>query len=139
MANKTAATSKSVNQHIASIEPSDRRADCSALKELMQSVTNSPAKMWGEKIVGFDSYHYRYDSGREGDWCLTGFASGARDISIYLMASAPDHPGLLSKLGRHKMGKACLKIRRLADIELPILRQLVASSVREVRRRYPEQ
>ena len=92
--------------------------------------------MWGSSIVGFGSYHYRYESGREGDSCATGFSSRKTDISVYLTASFPGQEALLARLGKHKMGKACLSIRRLSDIEIGVLEQLVAGSVEAVRERY---
>lgn len=92
--------------------------------------------MWGAGIVGFGSYHYRYESGREGDWAVAGFSPRKGDISVYLMAEAPGQAELLSRLGRHKMGKACLYIRKLADVDVEVLAQLVADSVAEVKRRY---
>ena len=103
----------------------------------MSAVTKCEPKLWGTGIVGFGTYHYTYPSGHEGDACLTGFASRKGDISIYLMCGIDGQEALLAKLGKHKMGKACLYIRRLADIDLPILEQLIAHSVAEVRRRYP--
>ena len=84
--------------------------------------------MWGSSIVGFGSYHYRYESGREGDSCLTGFSSRKGDISIYIMASFRGHDELLAKLGTHKMAKACLYIRKLSDVDSTVLEQLVAAS-----------
>jgi len=92
--------------------------------------------MWGTSIVGFDSYHYTYASGHSGDSCVAGFSSRKGDISVYLTAGFPGHEDLLAKLGRHKMGKACLSIRRLSDVDMEILEKLVAGSVAETRRRY---
>lgn len=122
--------------HLAAIPDESRRADCEALVELMSEVTKQPPRMWGSNIVGFGSYHYRYASGREGDWCLTGFSPRQRDISIYLLASGPRQEELLGELGRHRMGKSCLYVRRLADVDRTVLRRLVVDSVAEVRRRY---
>ena len=134
--NKTQATRASATAHVAAIKDPQRRADCETLARLMSKVTGEKPVMWGPSIVGFGSYHYRYDSGREGDSCATGFAAGKGDLSIYLVAAGERQEALLAKLGRHKMGKACLKLRRLADVDLKVLEQLVADSVREVRRRY---
>ena len=94
--------------------------------------------MWGTSIVGFGSYHYKYESGREGDSCLTGFSSRKGDISVYLLASFPGHDELLAKLGKHKIAKACLYIRKLSDVDLKTLEKLVAGSVKEVKRRHGE-
>ena len=133
---KTQATDVSVDAHLAAIEDEGRRQDCAALVKLMSKVTRAQPKMWGPSIVGFGSYHYRYDSGREGDSCATGFASRKGDISIYLVAEFPGQDELLAQLGRHKMGKACLYVRKLADVDMKVLEKLVAGSVAEVRRRY---
>lgn len=134
--NKTKATDASVAAYLSAIEDDGRRKDCEALAAMMATVTNSPPCMWGTSIVGFDSYHYRYESGREGDSAVTGFSSRKGDISVYLVASGPAQEQLLARLGRHKMGKACLYIRSLADVDMAVLEQLVAGSVAEVRRRY---
>ena len=134
--NKTQATEASVDAHLAAIDDEGRRNDCAALVKLMSKVTRAQPKMWRSSIVGFGSYHYRYDSGREGDSCATGFASRKGDISIYLVAEFPGQDELLAQLGRHKMGKACLYVRKLADVDMKVLEKLVAGSVAEVRRRY---
>ena len=134
---KTKPTQVSVAQHLATIEDPARRADCDRLVELMRKVTRQEPKLWGPTIVGFDSYRYTYESGHSGESCVTGFAARKGDISIYLVAASPDQAELLSRLGKHKMGKACLYIKRLADVDLKVLEQLVAGSVAEVKRRYP--
>jgi Domain of unknown function (DU1801) len=135
--NKTQPTAARVENYLAAIEDDARRADCEALVKLMRKVTKQPPVMWGTGIVGFGSYHYVYESGRSGDWCITGFSSRKSDISVYLTASFEGQQELLAALGKHKMGKACLSIRRLSDVELKVLEKLVAGSVAEVRRRYP--
>ena len=93
--------------------------------------------MWGAGIVGFGSYHYKYESGREGDSCLTGFSSRKDDVSVYLMAGFDGRDELLAQLGKHKMGKACLYVRKLSEVNPKVLEQLVAGSIAEVKRRYP--
>lgn len=134
--NKTKANDASVDGYIEAIDDESRRKDCQALAKLMTKATKQKPLMWGTSIVGFGSYHYKYDSGREGDSCLTGFSSRKGAISVYLMASFPGHDGLLSKLGKHKMGKGCLYINKLSDVDLKVLEQLVVGSVAEVKRRY---
>ena len=114
------------------------RADCEALLDLMRRVTGFEPVMWGTAIVGFGTYRYRYDSGRTGESCITGFASRKGEISVYLVAEGARQDQLLARLGRHRMGKACLSIRRLADVDTDVLEQLIAGSVAEVRRRSPE-
>jgi len=136
-ANKTIATAAPVSAYLTSITDPQRRTDCEQLQAMMQDITGCEAVMWGAGIVGFGQYHYRYASGREGDMCVVGFSSRKTDISIYLLAESEQQQQLLTQLGKHKMGKACLSVRRLADIQLPVLRQLIVGSVQEVRQRYP--
>jgi hypothetical protein len=134
--NKTKATDASVERHLAAIENEAVRADCQALAALMTRWTREAPKMWGPTIVGFGSYHYRYESGREGDACATGFAARKNEIAIYLMAEGTGQDALLARLGKHRMGKACLYIRRLSDIDTSVLEKLVKGSLTELRRRY---
>lgn len=136
--NKTKPTDASVEGYIAAIDDESRRKDCETLAKLMAKATKQKAKMWGSSIVGFGTYHYKYDSGREGDSCLTGFSSRKGDISVYLVANFSGQDELLSKLGKHKMGKACLYVRKLSDVDLKVLEQLVVGSVAEVRLRYDQ-
>jgi hypothetical protein len=134
--NKTKATDASLAAYLAAIADEARRQDCAALAKMMTHATKQPPVLWGTSIVGFGSYHYKYESGHEGDSCLVGFSSRKGDISIYLMAGFPGRDELLARLGRHKMGKACLYVRRLGDIDPKVLEQLVVGSVTEIKRRY---
>jgi hypothetical protein len=134
--NKTKPTAASVDTYLAAIDDEQRRKDCDVIAKLMSKATKAQPRMWGSSIVGFGSYHYKYASGHEGDSCVTGFASRKGDISVYLVASAPDQEALLAQLGKHKMGKACLYIRKLADVDLKVLEKLIVGSVAEVKRRY---
>ncbi|OYU68386.1 MAG: hypothetical protein CFE45_43045 [Burkholderiales bacterium PBB5] len=134
--NKTQATDASVAAYLAAIPDAARRADCEALLALMNQATGQPARLWGTAIVGFGSYRYPLADGRMGESCQTGFASRKGDISIYLVASAPGQADLLARLGKHQMAKACLRIRRLADVDASVLAQLVAASVAEVVRHH---
>lgn len=134
--NKTKATEASVESYFSAIKDEARRKDCEALAKLMATVTKQQPKMWGTSIVGFGSYHYKYESGREGDSCLTGFSLRKSDISVYLMASVLRQEELLSKLGKHKMDKGCLYVRKLSDVDLKVLEQLVAGTVAERKRHY---
>jgi Domain of unknown function (DU1801) len=136
--NKTKATDASVAEYLAAISDEDRRADCAAIARLMNKVTKQEPRMWGPGIVGFGHYRYTYESGRSGEACQTGFASRMGDISVYLVAGFPGQDELLATLGRHKMGKACLYIRRVSDIDLKVLEKLIAGSVAEIRKRYGE-
>jgi hypothetical protein len=136
--NKTRATDASVTSYIAGIEDATRRQDCETLVKLMTRATKQKPIMWGSSIVGFGSYHYKYDSGREGDACLTGFSSRKGDISIYLTAEFAGRDELLARLGKHKLGKACLYVRRLSDVDLKILEQLIAASFADRQNRYSQ-
>jgi nucleoid DNA-binding protein len=134
--NKTKLTEASVEDYLAAIADETRRKDCEILAKLMSKVTKQAPKMWGTSIVGFGSYHYKYESGREGDSCLTGFSARKGDISIYLTASFPRREDLYTKLGKHKLGKACLYIRKLGEVDLDILAQLIKGSFDERKRRH---
>ena len=137
---KTKPLGHSVTAYLAAIEDETRRKDCKQLVALMKRVTGCPPKMWGTGIVGFDSYHYKYASGHEGDASVVGFASRKGDISVYLMcgSESAESKVLLAQLGKHKMAKACLYLKRLSDINLAVLEQLVSNSVADIRRRYPK-
>jgi hypothetical protein len=134
--NKTKTTEVPVESYLSAIEDEARRKDCVALARLMTRATKQKPKMWGTSIVGFGSYHYKYDSGREGDSCLTGFSSRKGDISIYLTADFPGREGLLAKLGKHKMAKGCLSVRKLSDVDPRVLERLVVRSVAERKRNH---
>ncbi len=125
-----------MESYLSAIADEGRRKDCEALARLMTRATKQKPKMWGTSIVGFGSYHYRYESGREGDSCLTGFSSRKHAISVYLAAYSPGQKELLSKLGKHKMGKGCLYIRQLSDVDPKILEQVIVGAVVENTRRY---
>ncbi len=129
---KTKQNKASVTGFLRGIEDPQRRKDCRAVLELMKEVTGSRPKMWGDSIVGFGSYHYKYASGREGDWFVTGFSPRKANLTLYIMAGFSRYKELLAKLGKHKTGKSCLYIKRLADVDLAILRQLVKDSVAHV-------
>lgn len=134
--NKTKPTSVSVSDHLAAIGNEVQRRDAEQLAALLQKITGEAPCMWGPTIVGFGSYHYKYESGREGDSCLTGFAVRKNEFALYLVAAGPEHDALLAALGRHKMSKACLYIKRLEDVKLDVLEKLIRGSISEVRRRY---
>ncbi len=114
-----------------------KRQDCFAVLDLMERVTGAEPKMWGASIVGFGAYHYVYATGNSGDWPLTGFAPRAQNITLYIMAGFDQYDVLLARLGKHKIGKSCLYIKRLADVDLTVLEELVALSVEHMRRTNP--
>ncbi len=130
-ANKTTQTDASVEAYFAAIPEPSRRTDCEALAGLMQKATGEPAKMWGTAIVGFGSIHYQYESGREGDTCLIGFASRKDAMALYigLGAGLAAHATNLARLGKHKTGKGCLYIQRMEDVDQKVLMALLKTSV----------
>jgi hypothetical protein len=133
---KTKKTDASVDDFIDALPEESRRADCRALVTLMQQVTKSPPVMWGPSIVGFGSIRYKYETGREGDWFLSGFSPRKQALTIYIMAGFDEQPDLMSKLGKFKTGKCCLYVKKLADIDQRILKKLVTTSVKQVKALY---
>lgn len=129
---KTKETKASVQKFLKGIKDDDRRRDCTALVELMKEVTQAQPRMWGTSIVGFGSYHYKYASGREGDWFIVGFSPRKQDLTLYLLPGLAGRETLLSKLGKHRTGRSCLYVKRLADVDPVVLRQLVERSVKEM-------
>jgi hypothetical protein len=128
---KTVPTSADVDAFLEAVPNEQRRADAHVLLELMRSVTGKPPVMWGPSIVGFGSYHYRYESGRTGDAPLAGFSPRKANLVVYLVGGFEDrYPKLLEQLGPHKSGKSCLYLKRLADVDLGVLRQLIERSMR---------
>jgi hypothetical protein len=133
---KTKPTPVSPTAYLDAIRDDERRKDCKELARLMKQITGCPAKMWGTSIVGFGTYHFKYESGHEGDCPEAGFSSRKSDITLYLTPGYLGRAkGLLDKMGKHKAGKGCLYIKRLSEVELPILERLIAGSVKEVRGR----
>src|SRR2546423_275573 len=130
---KTKPTDQNVESFLNSISDDQKREDCFTLLELMKQVTQLEPQMWGSSIVGFGSYHYKYASGREGDAILTGFSPRKQNLTLYIMAGFDQYDELLKKLGKHSVGKSCLYIKRLADVDLPILEELVRQSVTHMR------
>ncbi len=135
---KTKPTKVSVASYHAAIEDDERRKDCKAISAIMKRVTGCAPVMWGTAIVGFDSYHYKYASGHEGDSCVVGYSSRKGDISVYLMGGYEDAEAkaLLAKLGKHKTGKACMYIKRMSDVDPAVLEQLVARAYAITKERY---
>lgn len=126
---KTKPTESSVTTFLDNITDERRKKDCYALMHLMQEVTGEPPRMWGESMIGFGSYHYKYKSGHEGDSFLTGFSPRKQNISIYIMAGFSQYDNLINKLGKCKTSKACLYINKLDDIRPEVLKELVERSV----------
>jgi hypothetical protein len=133
--NKTVQTDQSVAKFVSKVPDEGQRQDSLVLIDLMKRVTGEPPRMWGSSIVGFGSYHYKYESGREGDMPLVGFSPRKQNMTLYIMAGFDEYAALLKKLGKHTTGKSCLYVKRLDDVHLPTLEQLVRASVRHMRKR----
>ncbi len=131
---KTRPTGASVEAFIDAVEHPRRREDARTLLELMHRVTGEEPVMWGPSIVGYGSYHYRYASGQEADWPVVGFSPRKQNLSIYIMTGFEASDALLSRLGKHKTGKSCLYVNKLADVDLEVLETLVRASVAEMKR-----
>lgn len=133
---KTKKNDASVNDFINGVENETRRKDAWKMMELMETVTGEKPAMWGPSIIGFGSYHYKYASGREGDWMLTGFSPRKQSTSVYLLCGFDELEDLLEKLGKYKTGKGCLYINKLADIDQGILKQMIERSVNILKEKY---
>lgn len=132
---KTQPTDVSVGDFIAAIPDETRREDCRTVVEIMKNATHSDPKMWGPSIVGFGHYHYKYESGREGDWFLAGFSPRKSALTLYIMAGFDRYDGIMARLGKYKTGKSCLYVKKLSDIDLDVLRELVDESVKHTSRK----
>ncbi|GJQ20514.1 MAG: hypothetical protein HBSIN02_08690 [Bacteroidia bacterium] len=132
---KTRKNKRSVAAFVNAIKDPVRREECRKVLKLMRTATGARPAMWGPTIVGFGSYHYRYASGREGDWFLTGFSPRKSALTIYIMAGLRNYRPLLKSLGRHSIGSSCLYIRSLENIDMKVLDKLVKQSVRDLRKR----
>lgn len=130
---KTKPTGDSVEEYLAGRCGEDRQSDCAALLDLMGRVTGEKPVLWGSSIVGFGTYRYRYASGREGDWFLVGFTPRKSDLSIYIMAGFEKYEDLLSRLGKYKTGRSCLYIKRLSDVDMSVLEEIITDSVEHMR------
>ena len=126
---KTKENDASVADFLAAIDDDQRRADAMAVAAMMESVTKTKPKMWGASIVGYGSQHYKYATGREGDWFRTGFSPRKGSLTVYIHSGFSRHPELMEKLGKYTTGVSCLYIKQLADVDQKVLRQLVAQSL----------
>jgi hypothetical protein len=126
---KTKPNDQSVDEFLKKVEKPNKRDDSYEILELMKEVTHEEPVMWGDSIIGFGSYHYKYESGREGDMFLTGFSPRKQAFSIYLMSGFEKYNDLLRKLGKHRTGKSCLYLNKLVDVDKSVLKELIAKSV----------
>lgn len=136
--NKTTENNSSVNDFIETVADPVKKRDSHSLVKIIQETTGLEARMWGTAIIGFGSYHYKYESGREGDAPLVGFSPRANAISLYTAADPNTKADLLSKFGKFKTGKSCIYVKRLGDIDLDILKEMIRNSVAYLRKKYPD-
>jgi len=133
---KTKPKELSVESFLDKVSDEKVRDDCYAFIQLMEKVTGEKAKMWGPAIIGCGQYHYKYDSGHEGDICLTGFSPRKANLTLYVLAGFPGQEELLQKLGKHKAGKGCLYVKKLDDVNMDILESLIKQSVDFLKKKY---
>lgn len=134
--NKTKPTRQSVSAFIRAIEDDQKRADSKTVMKMMEQITKEKPKMWGSSMVGFGTYHYKYASGQEGDWAVTGFSPRKQALTIYIMPGFSEYGALMKKLGKYKTGKSCLYIKKLADVDQKVLKELVKQSVSSMKKKY---
>jgi hypothetical protein len=134
---KTQVNDADVKKFLDSIEDEQKREDSYRVMKMMQEITGCEPKMWGRSIVGFDTYHYEYSSGQSGDWMVTGFSPRKANLTLYVMNGFVDMDDKLSRLGKHKIGKSCLYIKRLSDVDENILREMIKDSVAYMKKTYP--
>jgi len=134
--NKTRPSKVSVVAFLNAIDDMRKKADAKKVAAMMRKATGCRAKMWGASIVGFGQYHYKYASGREGDWALTGFSPRKQNLAVYIMPGFKPFDSLMKKLGKHKTGKSCLYLKTLDDVDESVLEKLIHQSVKLMRKRY---
>ena len=131
--NKTKPSTISVATYLEGIEDPQRKADCLTITSLMEELTGEKPKMWGDSIVGFGDYRYKYASGREGDWFLAGFSNRKQSLTLYIMGYLEYYTDILENLGTYKHGKGCLYIKRLSDVDMDVLRTLISTSIERLK------
>ncbi|MCY4130130.1 MAG: DUF1801 domain-containing protein [Gammaproteobacteria bacterium] len=134
--NKTIPTDQNVKQFIDSVDNEVKRNDSIALLNMMTEITDRPPVMWGSSLIGFGTYHYKYASGREGDFFLTGFSPRKQALTIYIMPGFSEYDEILGKLGKYKTGKSCLYVKKLDDVDHELLKELISKSVTYMRDNY---
>ena len=135
---KTKATATSVDDFLDAVPDPQRREDGKKLRAMMERLSGEPAAMWGPTIVGFGRYHYKYDSGHEGEMARIGFSPRAKELVVYIFVGFPAYQPLMDRLGKHRTSKSCLYIKRLSDVDESVLEQLIAESLVYMREKYPE-
>jgi len=135
---KTRATEVSVDDFIEAVPVPQRREDAKKLRAMFERLTGEPARMWGPTIIGFGSYRYKYDSGHEGVMCRLGFSPRKAELVLYVLTGEPAQQTRLARLGRHRNGKSCLYIKKLADVDEEVLEELTADALAYMNEKYPE-
>ena len=135
---KTQPHDGNVEAFLHSVDHGKRREDSFVVLEMMKEITGEEPRMWGPSIVGFGNYHYKYESGREGDFFLAGFSPRKQNLTLYIMSGFSHYEELLQKLGKHKTGKSCLYINKLEDVDLSALKEMIRESVKMMKKKYPE-
>jgi Domain of unknown function (DU1801) len=135
--NKTKPTEVSPAEFITSVEPDRRRNEGRILLDLFAKTTGWTPRMWGPSIIGYGEYHYKYDSGREGDFMATGFSPRKAKLSIYILPGYADYGPILNRLGKHSLGKSCLYLNKLDDIDLDVLAELITAGIADLAKKYP--
>jgi len=133
---KTKETKLSVTKFIGKVEDDQKCQDSQAILKLMKQVTKEEPKMWGDSMIGFGRFHYKSDSGREGDWFLTGFSPRKQNLTIYITPGFDKYESLMKQLGKHKTSKGCLYIKKLEDVDMKVLKQLIKQSYRDMKKKY---
>ena len=134
--NKTKKNTLSVASFLNAIEDPRKRSDAKKVAAMMRRATGKRARMWGSSIVGYGEYHYKYESGREGDWALVGFSPRKQNLAVYIMPGFDPFPALMKKLGKYKTGKSCLYLNKLDDVDHDVLEKVIGDSVKVMRKRY---
>ena len=134
--NKTVENEGSVDEFLNGVKDDQKRNDCLQVRTWMEEITGEPARMWGTSIVGFGNYHYKYESGREGDFMKVGFSPRAQNLTLYIMPGFERYPALMEKLGKHKIGKSCLYVKKLEDVDTEILQELITESFAYMTNKY---
>jgi hypothetical protein len=134
---KTRPTEVSVDSFIDGVADPVRREDARTVRAMMERITGEPARMWGPTIIGFGSYHYKYDSGHEGDACRLGFSPRKAELVLYVLTGEAEQAAQLARLGKHKIGKSCLYVKKLADVDMDVLEEITRSALAHMDQRYP--
>jgi hypothetical protein len=135
---KTKQTEVSVDDFIAGLENPQRREDAKTVRAMFERLSGEPARMWGPTIIGFGSYHYKYESGHEGTMCRMGFSPRKAELVLYVLTGFAGQPELLARLGKHKTGKVCLYVKKLADVDVAVLEVIAERALAHMNEKYPE-